>query len=563
MPGITLKRSGAALALGLCVVSALAGCSASTDAPAASTLEVNKQSLGESSPHVRLGDEPQEVPGYQARIATHFWNRVRMYPQNWGLTGQDAMMNPIPILPNPPSVFQPYMAEAATFYRNHQVQTGCSCTAADVGYDPMDPETREQEKFVDATCCTLGVQGGEVMCISDPVPCTDPAATLRDERRRLLNPGPAALVQEQSVFNGSQPLPAVPIAAAMPDPQAFAGSATSANNTAVAFTQVKLVNEEENVTTYELLLAAGTTIEPPPALLDGIHYQIGGDDAPNWPFEPRDTDNLALVSFAVNYYELNGDPLGTPSYVKLVLDDQCVDTAPIPLVATLPVTDEPAPFAGQTYIYSRTLSQGCHRYVFAAEDGDGFEHSYPNHGSLGVNINADGAVIPNDASCPMWAPVRPNISCLPAGDECSDGDTRPCYTGRYGTQDNGVCKPGAETCANGRWSGACEGEVRPDPVEVCNDQLDNDCDGVVNEGCEPTTTPDMGTGETDMGSGTTDMGSGGEVDMDIVITPPKDGGDSGPCGCVQVAPRTPELPLAPLALAGLGLLVARRRRPIL
>jgi hypothetical protein len=62
---------------------------------------------------------------------------------------------------------------------------------------------------------------------------------------------------------------------------------------------------------------------------------------------------------------------------------------------------------------------------------------------------------------------------------CKTNETRPCYTGQPGTQDQGVCKPGIQTCHGGFWDVACEGEVTPSP-EVCNG-LDDNCDGQIDE----------------------------------------------------------------------------------
>ncbi|MCB9638930.1 MAG: hypothetical protein H6728_09310 [Myxococcales bacterium] len=65
---------------------------------------------------------------------------------------------------------------------------------------------------------------------------------------------------------------------------------------------------------------------------------------------------------------------------------------------------------------------------------------------------------------------------------CTDGETRPCYTGAPGTQDIGTCRQGAETCAGGAW-GACAGDIRPEATDKCGDNLDNNCNGQVDENC--------------------------------------------------------------------------------
>ena len=176
----------------------------------------------------------------------------------------------------------------------------------------------------------------------------------------------------------------------------------------------------------------------------------------------------------------------------------------------------PAPISGDLYAYDEALTEGCYGYVFVAQDGAGFEHTFPTYGSLQAKIDADGNVLLNDEACPIWVPQRQDLSCVTSPQECASGDTRPCYTGLYGTQDRGVCTVGEESCNNGRWSGSCDGEVTPEDEDTCGDGQDNDCDGGVDEGCEMPGedmggTPDMGTGEEDMGAGA-DMDSG-EADM--------------------------------------------------
>jgi hypothetical protein len=73
-----------------------------------------------------------------------------------------------------------------------------------------------------------------------------------------------------------------------------------------------------------------------------------------------------------------------------------------------------------------------------------------------------------------------------AATTCTEGDTRPCYSGPAGTEGVGICAGGTETCGtNGEWSGACDGEVLPATGEQCTNTLDDDCDGVVNQSCCP------------------------------------------------------------------------------
>jgi photosystem II stability/assembly factor-like uncharacterized protein len=60
--------------------------------------------------------------------------------------------------------------------------------------------------------------------------------------------------------------------------------------------------------------------------------------------------------------------------------------------------------------------------------------------------------------------------------ECTDGETRPCYTGPSGTKDVGECKGGTQTCQAGIW-GSCEGEVTPKETEICFNDKDDNCNG--------------------------------------------------------------------------------------
>ena len=65
---------------------------------------------------------------------------------------------------------------------------------------------------------------------------------------------------------------------------------------------------------------------------------------------------------------------------------------------------------------------------------------------------------------------------------CTNGQTRPCYSGPPSTRGVGACKEGTETCQNGAW-GSCVGAVLPAPSDQCGDQVDNNCNGQVDENC--------------------------------------------------------------------------------
>jgi len=63
------------------------------------------------------------------------------------------------------------------------------------------------------------------------------------------------------------------------------------------------------------------------------------------------------------------------------------------------------------------------------------------------------------------------------GCPCKQGDTQACYSGPMGTENTGVCKPGTQTCDINGMWGACNGSVTPSP-ETCNG-LDDDCNGAI------------------------------------------------------------------------------------
>ena len=75
-----------------------------------------------------------------------------------------------------------------------------------------------------------------------------------------------------------------------------------------------------------------------------------------------------------------------------------------------------------------------------------------------------------------------------AGD-CKSGETRPCYGGTQGCQQNpagdwncsGPCKAGEQVCDQGKW-GPCKDEVKPS-TELCGNGKDDDCNGKIDELC--------------------------------------------------------------------------------
>lgn len=71
------------------------------------------------------------------------------------------------------------------------------------------------------------------------------------------------------------------------------------------------------------------------------------------------------------------------------------------------------------------------------------------------------------------------------GPDCSQGETKPCYTGKDGTEGVGICKAGVFKCVNGSFGSTCEGQVTPEATETC-DGKDNNCNSKVDEGCSCT-----------------------------------------------------------------------------
>lgn len=74
------------------------------------------------------------------------------------------------------------------------------------------------------------------------------------------------------------------------------------------------------------------------------------------------------------------------------------------------------------------------------------------------------------------------VSCDNKDNDC-DGSidenlSRPCYTGKVGTEGKGLCKGGIQVCLNGTW-GNCTGEVTPQS-ETCNGN-DDDCNGQIDD----------------------------------------------------------------------------------
>ena len=372
----------------------------------------------------------------------------------------------------------------------------------------------------------------------------------------------------------------------------------------------------------QIIYTKGAAVNlPAPMLSDGLHMQLGlfkegmdmmkslqlvapGPSGPGTPFPFGQTarDN---ITFGINYYGPNGTPIGTPTELKLVLKNACVDLVKteVPQILLNRVSQfVDAPYGGNYFSTDQPLTDGCYPYVFAAIDGDGFGATYPTYGALQARVETQQVLDPDglavttaiilepDDTCPIWTEARPDLSCATSPQECTDGDTRSCYTGLIGTQDNGICKVGTETCKGGRWEGFCAGQVLPAADDVCGDGLDNNCNGTFDDNCPNKMQPDMAmppkedmsTAQEDMGQAQEDMKAPPEVDMAkppeadmktpekdmttptpaadmaVVTTRSGDGGDDG-CGC-QSTNRSPAEQGLPLGLGLLGLVMLRRRQ---
>lgn len=526
-------------------------------------LRITTQQLGEASTPLYTPGTGLE-PDYRARVLGFMYNRIRIAPHLYGLTINDENGTPIaPYIPVPPARLDSFMTEPGRWAAQFNEETGCDCSPAAVGYDPMMMMPREAEPLVAAVCCELDVVGGVAECVSPVVPCDHERATLRDRRWAKLNQG-ASRITNEGITRANDPItaealsllnaslsfsdilgqvqfltaglrpndvsaPGSAIGASimssiqvpeecLPQPEQCIGGGTCIDNDTGSTVCDKEVNAQclglcdggtqagdpctlpdqasgmpedcnpEDFPVVEtVVLATGQTQAPVPVLTDGIHAQLGinlndfnlktPDGSIFYPTPEGQT------TFAVHYYETNGTPVGTPQSIQVVLDDTCHDLTVYDTPDTLLVSNAPAPYSGDLFAYNQLMTEGCHPYVFVAKDGVGFEYTYPTYGALQAKIDGDGKVVLNDDTCPIWTNTRPNLSCVPAPQECEDGDTRPCYTGLYGTQDFGACAPGQETCSNGRWSGECTDQILPEAIEICHDGIDNDCNGGVDEGC--------------------------------------------------------------------------------
>ena len=146
----------------------------------------------------------------------------------------------------------------------------------------------------------------------------------------------------------------------------------------------------------------------------------------------------------------------------------------------------------------RTGTQSCDTGTWSDCKGKSQPPKTTESCSDAYDSNCDGRI---GESCPTTG----------AG-SCSDGATRPCYSGPIGGTKGcqkdasgaftckGNCKTGTQTCSNGKWT-PCSCDVKPgpdlpgngqdedcdgqvdNPVETCNDGKDENGNGLIDEGC--------------------------------------------------------------------------------
>jgi hypothetical protein len=353
------------------------------------------------------------------------------------------------------------------------------------------------------------------------------------------------------------------------------GSTAGQNCTVPPPLDPEVCNEANYERGFYWAYSFGQTREPQPVLRDGVAYQLGltaNDDNPNGLFgvTPEGT-----VEFGLTYFE----PSGPPRSLEAVIGNNCVDLSQWDLQDP-PVfpnqnmngpdagnpdagMEEIPEYVGVVYTTQATLSEpGCNRFFFAATDNEGLIHTYPSYGSLGVEVNGDGNVVFGASeTCPGWSPERPSGACLAQGDQCDDGDTRPCYTGRPGAQDRGICSLGTETCDNGRWTGFCDGQVLPEADETCGNMTDDDCNGFVDENC-PVTPGNNNAGNNNTGNNNAGADAGASDDAGTEPTPPGDKSSEDDGCCTTANGSTPNTPFGAVLAALIGLfLVVRRQKP--
>lgn len=599
-----------------------AGCTNATapEPDRASETETVAQPLGEATQAYWFeGNGAELMPSYQERVAWHLVNQVRMNTDVFDVRDMDDNLIP----PAPPLIQQTGMTETGRWQGRQALEYTCYCT-----FDQMSMSFVEGPAGSNPyTCCNAGYVNGTIRCTGPVVACGDDGMMEPEERWGLLNKGPGEIRSEVYWSPPNDPNAEFGVAAAdwfLGNALGFAlnsrDSAGAASRTSVPLVPPECQPPESGCEGGKCVGPNGEeACDPadPDAPNECIGVCEGGSQSGDFctipePLDPEtcDPENLprgyywsflfgqtseptpflndvihatlegGAITVLTNYF----DPIGPPQTLEIVTSSSCNEMersferpgegmgggADVGPDAGDAGGDEPGtglPYAGNTYQWEAgNVSDGCVRYMARAVDAEGFEHTYPTFGSLGMKI-VGGAIAANDDACPIWVPeVRPDPACLPDADECTEGATRLCYTGRPGTEDKGICETGTETCAHGRWEGLCDGEVIPERTETCGDSADNNCNGFVDEDCpivvDPNDDEDMGGGNNDtpdaggepvdMGGGNNGGNNGGGNNGD------GDEDDKGCCATVDGRSNSGAVPTL-LAVMLLGFAALRRR----
>jgi len=134
-------------------------------------------------------------------------------------------------------------------------------------------------------------------------------------------------------------------------------------------------------------------------------------------------------------------------------------------------------------------------------DGVTDEDCYCSYEGRSTGVCSNGTIDASDGSCTQPGDYEdPESSCDSKDNDCdgatdgSDSDlicsctpneTESCYTGRSGTEGEGMCDSGTKKCKNDSTWGTCKNETTPGAEGGggnCEGK-DNDCDGYTDEGC--------------------------------------------------------------------------------
>jgi MYXO-CTERM domain-containing protein len=136
---------------------------------------------------------------------------------------------------------------------------------------------------------------------------------------------------------------------------------------------------------------------------------ISGRPIPRIPsgvHRPRTGSTATTFSFYANYYDAGGDPMA----IDLVIDGACHPMA----------IDIGTDVGNRTYVYASALSTGCHEYYVVARDAAGARVTYPEVGSLTLEV--DGATCAAEyvdtqmpAACEIDGGIAPDAALPDAG----------------------------------------------------------------------------------------------------------------------------------------------------